>query len=153
MISERRKMAQIQLDLSGFGWRSRNCDRNSVISADRSTFGRNKLFRQNNRKALKSQKHLLPNIRPNNCRNYSADTLYGRSLALLQLNCAIWLLRRGTQTFTQSIPCGSPFRPSTGLPSWSADWCVQSTSKRIVLVGCVISRYGCLWPWGGAHAT
>ena len=68
-----------------------NCERNSVISADTSTFGRNKLFRQNNRKVLKSPKNLLPNIRQNNGRNYSADTLYGRSLLqvgdkLVQIN-------------------------------------------------------------------
>ena len=29
---------------------------------------------------IKSQKHLLPYIRPNNGRNYTADTLYGRPL-------------------------------------------------------------------------
>ena len=75
-------MTQIQFDLRDFGWRVENCDRNSVISADRSTFGRNKLFRQNNREALKSQKDLLPNIRPNNGRNSSAEALYGRSLDL-----------------------------------------------------------------------
>ena len=73
-------MTQIQLDLSGFVWRSKNCDINSVISADRSTFGRNKLFWQNKRKVLKSQKHFLLNIRQNNGRNYLAGTLYGGSL-------------------------------------------------------------------------
>ena len=62
------------------GGQVENCERNSVISADRSTFGRNKLFWQNNRKVLESQKLLLLNIQPNNGRNYSADTLYGRSL-------------------------------------------------------------------------
>ena len=45
-------------------------------------FGRNKLLQQNNRKALKSQNHFLPNIRPNNGRNSSAEALYGRSLDL-----------------------------------------------------------------------
>ena len=51
-------------------------------TAETIPFGRNKLFRQNNRKVVKSQKHLLPYIRPNNGRNYTADTLYGRSLEL-----------------------------------------------------------------------
>ena len=37
MISERQKITQIQLDLYDFGWRVENCDRSSVISADRST--------------------------------------------------------------------------------------------------------------------
>ena len=78
-------MMQNQLDDVCIGQISRKCDRNSVILADKYTFCRKRLFRQNNRKALKSQKHFLPYIRPNNGRNSSADTLYGRSLLSLAL--------------------------------------------------------------------
>ena len=75
-------MMQNQLDDVCIGQISRKCDRNSVISADKYTFCRKRLFQQNNRKALKSQKHFLSNIRPNNGRNSSAEALYGRSLDL-----------------------------------------------------------------------